>query len=251
MKFRFIASAALGSTLCFAALGQDAAHPVPGNPPQGPGTGFDRGQGGGRGFGSGMMGGRGVVGTVKEVAADHYVIKNETGEMYTVHFSANTRIVKQPASRQEQGGERIPPQSLKASDIKVGDPIAANGDVDTTAKSVGAVFVVLIDPERAKQMREMQANFGKTWLMGKVIAVHEVKVTLQSPVDNTPHTFVADENTSFRRRREMVTLADVQVGDNVRVEGALKGGVFMAASVAIMGPSASGGPAQRQGPPPQ
>jgi preprotein translocase subunit YajC len=200
----------------------------------------------------GMMGGRGVLGTVTEVAADHYIIKTETGELYTIHFSANTRIMKQPAQRQNQGGgERTPPQALKATDIKVGDAVAANGDVDPAAKSVGAVLVVQIDPERAKQMREMQANFGKTWLMGKVISVHDVKITLQSPVDSTPHTFVADENTSFRKLREMVTLADVQVGDNLRIEGAIKDGVFLASTVSVMGPPAGGGPAQRQGAPPQ
>ncbi len=248
MKFRSIALAALGTALSIAVFAQDTDHPVPGNPPPG-GSGFDRGQGGGRGFG--MMGGRGVVGTVTEVAADHYIVKTETGDLYTIHFSANTRIMRQPAQRQDQGGQRTPPQALKATDIKVGDAVAANGDVDPAAKSVGAVFVVQIDPERAKQMREMQANFGKTWLMGKVISVHDVKITLQSPVDNTPHTFVADENTSFRRRREMITLADVQTGDNLRVEGAVKEGVFLASTVSVMAPPASGGPAQRQGPPPQ
>jgi hypothetical protein len=116
---------------------------------------------------------------------------------------------------------------------------------------VGAMSVIKVDPARAREMREMQANFGKTWLMGKVTAVNETKVTLQSPVDNTTHTFVADENTSFRKRREPVTLADVQVGENVRVEGAVKEGVFVASSVTVVGLPAAGGPAPREGPPPQ
>lgn len=71
-------------------------------------------------------------------------------------------------------------------------------------------------------------------------------------MDNAQHTFAADENTSFRKRREPVTLADVQVGSNVRVEGAVKDGVFVATSVMVMGaPPATGGPAPREGPPPQ
>jgi len=207
----------------------------------------------GRGWGGGMMGGfRGVMGTVTETGADHFTIKNEAGEIFTVHFSVNTRIVKQPAQRQPAGEERTPPQTIKPTDIKVGDAIAANGDIDTAAKSVGAVMVVQLDPERARQMREMQANFGKTWLVGRVTAVNDVKIVLQSPLDNAAHTFVADENTTFRKRREPITLADVQAGDNVRVEGAVKEGVFMATSVSVMGmPPANGGPAQRHGPPPQ
>jgi hypothetical protein len=45
---------------------------------------------------------------------------------------------------------------------------------------------------------------------------------------------VADENTTFRRRRDPITLADIQVGDIVRAEGAVKDGVFTAATVGDM-----------------
>ncbi len=127
----------------------------------------------------------------------------------------------------------------------------ARGEVDAASKSVGAIMVVKIDPERAREMREMEASFGKTWLVGRVKAVQDTKVTLESPVDNAEHTFVADENTSFRKRREPVTLADLAVGANVRVEGAVKEGVFVATSVMVMGPPVNGGPARREGPPPQ
>ncbi len=227
------------------ATAQDADNPAPlaqnqGVPGQGPG-----GPRGGRGFG-GMMGGRGMMGTVVEVAPDHFTIKTDAGEVRTVNFSVNTRIMKQPPQRSGGSGERTPPEPIKATDIKVGDAIAASGEMDGAGKSIGAVLVVQLDPERAKQMREMQANFGKTWLMGRVLAVQETKITLQSPVDNAPHTFVADENTSFHRRREFITLADVQVGDNVRVEGAVKEGVFMATGVNVMPAPAAGG---RPGPP--
>jgi hypothetical protein len=232
-----------GSSTAFA---QEAPAPQT----QGQGTGGWQGQRGGRG--GGMMGmgvGRGTVGTVTEAVADHYTIKTELGEIYTVHFSVNTRIVKQPAGQprrgqgqgQGDGGERTPPQAIKGTDIKVGDVIAASGEVDANAKSVGAVFVMLIDPERAKEMRAMEANFGKTWLMGRVTAINEVKVSLEGGPDHAVHTFVADENTTFRKRRDPVTLADVQVGDMVRVDGAIKDGTFLATTVAVMGPPPSGG----------
>ena len=45
------------------------------------------------------------------------------------------------------------------------------------------------------------------------------------------------------RRRDFITLGDIQVGDSVRVEGALKDGVFMATGVNVMpGPPAGGRP---------
>jgi hypothetical protein len=192
------------------------------------------GQRGGRGGWGGMSGGGGVTGTVTKVAADHYIIKTDGGETYTIQFSVNTRIMKQTAGqRGESGGN--PPMPLKSNDIKVGDAVAALGEMNASAKSVGAVVVLQLDPERAKQLRDMQANFGKTWLMGKVTAINETKVSIFAAVDNAAHAFVADENTTFRKRREPITLADVQVGDRVRVEGAVKDGIFMAASVTVMG----------------
>jgi hypothetical protein len=101
-----------------------------------------------------MSGGGGITGTVTEVAADHYIIKTDGGETYTIHFSANTRIMKQTARQRGEGGGN-PPQTLKSTDIKVGDAVAALGEVDAAVKSVGAVVVLQLDPERAKQIREM------------------------------------------------------------------------------------------------
>jgi hypothetical protein len=205
------------------------------NPP--PGQGGGPGRRGGGWFG-GAAGGRGILGTVTEAAADHFTVKTESGETYTVHFSVNTRIVKAPAGRRGEAGAGEggnPPQAIKPSDIKVGDAITTGGEIDEAGKSVGAVFIALIDPERAKQLREMEANFAKTWLMGKVTAIDGVKVTLQGGPGNGTHSFVADENTTFRKRREPITLADMQVGDSVRVEGSIKDGAFLATTVAVMG----------------
>jgi hypothetical protein len=61
-------------------------------------------------------------------------------------------------------------------------------------------------------------------------------VTIQGGPDNLTHSFLADENTSFRKRREPITLGDIQTGDMVRVEGSMKNGSFVAATVSVMGP---------------
>lgn len=265
MNVRLLSAIVFGLTLTVAASAQDApsAQPAGQAPAQGGGSGAGQGQRGGRGGGFGMGGGRGLLGTVTEVAADHYTIKTEAGEIYTVHYSANTRILKQSAQgrgagggqgegqgRGQFGGGGNPPQPIKPTDIKVGDAVTAIGEVDATAKSVGATVVLQIDPERAKQMREMQANYGKTWLMGKITAVDGVKVTLLGSVDNTAHAFVADENTTFRKRRDPITLTDLQVGDMVRVEGAVKNGTFLATTVSAVGAPQGGNPnGPRNGPP--
>jgi hypothetical protein len=255
------------------AAGQNSAGQNAGSEGAG-GRDGQRGRGGRGGFGGMGMMSRGVMGTVSEAAADHITVKTFLGDTYTVQFSGSTRFVKMPAgqgrgagrgegegadagaagqdsgqgSGQDSGrgqgrgwargggnGGGNPPQAIKSTDIKAGDVIEARGEVDATAKSVAAVSVALVDPERAQQMQAMVANFGKTWLMGKVTGIDGVKVTLTGSLDNAAHIFVADENTTFRRRRDPITLADIQVGDTVRVDGAVKDGVFTAGSVGDMG----------------
>jgi hypothetical protein len=254
MKSRLPFLAALAFLFAASVFAQDSGSAQPaGQTPQGAGGGY--GRRGGGGYGGGM--GRGAMGTVTEVAADHYTIKTDSGDVYTVHFDSNTRIVKQPAGgMREQGGggqgrgegegtgggmgRGNPPQQIKASDIKAGDVIRAMGDVDATAKTITARAVMQLDPATVQQMKEMEANFGKTWLAGKVTAIDGTKITLTGAMDNAPHTVVADENTTFRKRRDPVTLADIQVGDTVRVEGTGKNGVFAATTVSVGGMMGSG-----------
>jgi hypothetical protein len=218
------------------------------------------GRGGGMGGGMGMMMGRGLMGIVTEVAADHYTIKTDAGDVYTVHFTADTRIFKQVAGQRGPGegagagdgqgqgrgqgsgggggrgyGGGNPPQQIKSSDIKVGDAIDVMGSVDATSKSAAATRIAQLDPAVVQQYRAMEADFGKTWLMGKVTAIDGAKITLTGVIDNALHTVVADENTSFRKRRDPITLADIQVGDTVRADGAVKDGVFTASSVNVFG----------------
>ncbi len=248
MNLRTLASsisllALLASSPAFA---QDSSPSQQSNPPA---PGIGSGQRGGRGmWGGGGMMGRGVMGTVTEVAPDHFTVKTESGDIYTIHYSVNTRVMKGGGGggngrrgQTDSEPQFTQPQPIKATDIKVGDAIAASGEIDTNAKSVGAVGIFQIDPERARQMREMQANYGKTWIMGRVTAVNDVKVTIQGGPDNASHTFLADENTTFRKRRDPVTLADIQVGDMVRAEGSVKNGSFLATAVAVMSPPPDSG----------
>ena len=230
----------------------------------------------------GVLGGRGIMGTVTEIAADHFVVRSEDGQTYTVQFSVNTRMMKQPAGTRGFaafnggmvrgdgqprgqgsgqgagqnggrgfGGGGVPPEPIKATDIKIGDAIGAMGQMDQSAKSLGAVAIVLLDPETAKRMEEMRANYGKTWLQGRVTSIDGVKVTLASPLDNTAQSFVADENTTFRKFRDPITLADISAGDVLRAEGAIKDGVFTATTVTVMGrPAAGARQGGGDGPPP-
>lgn len=248
MRTRISLAIILGLALSAAASAQDS-NPAPG---AGQRAGGGYGQRGGRGFGGAMgMVGRGVSGTVTASAADHFTVKTFQGETYTVNFSDNTRMMGggggggMGAGRGRRGN---PPEQIKASDIKVGDAITARGAVDATGKTVGATAILQLDPAMAQRMQQMAADYGKTWLMGRVTAVNGTTVSIMGTEDNASHSFVVNENTDFRERRNPATLADVKVGDMVRAEGALSDGTFTASMVNVMGAPMGGGPG---GPPSQ
>jgi Domain of unknown function (DUF5666) len=179
----------------------------------------------GEGMGQAFGRGNGVRGTVTAAAASSFTIRTDEGETYQVFYSPNTRLMKDR-------------QPIAASDIHVGDMLMAAGLVDAKAKTVGAVFLVDID---ANEVRNARAAFGKTWVMGKVTAIHELKITIERAGDKQAQVVAVDENTSFRKRREDVTLADVKVGDMISAQGALHADTFLATTLRIMPPGTGPG----------
>lgn len=173
-----------------------------------------------------------VRGTVTVISGNSITVKTDEGEVYTVATGPNTRFRKQ---RDE----------IKISDIHVGDMINATGDKDPKAKTVGAVFVMVIDKEQYEKMR---ADFGKTWTAGVVQSIDGTNIVIKRP-DNVTQTIAVDENTSFRKRRDDITLADIKVGDNVNARGALQSGSFLATVLTVGGPGGGyggGGSGYRQ-----
>jgi len=79
-----------------------------------------------------------------------------------------------------------------------------------------------------------QAQYGRTWIGGRVTAVNGVQVTIQRHDENASHTFVVTQSTIFNKRGgEQAVYSDVQVGDHVRVEGGVQKGYFLATHVGV------------------
>jgi hypothetical protein len=181
-----------------------------------------------------------IAGTVTAVSGDAVTLKAEDGTVYQVTTTANTRLMK---------GRGIP---VKIADLKAGDGVTAAGNLDAPNKTLHAVFLVAVDAEQLKQLR---ANLGKTYIVGKVTAIDadNLKMTVQRQ-DGVSQTIGFDETTSFKRGGrggrgggmgmgasaagndaspnsteggESITLADIKVGDNVGGPGAMKAGVFV------------------------
>ena len=211
-----------------------------------PGGAIGSGQGPrGAGMGAWLPGARGVFGTVTAANTSSFTIRLDNGSTYAIQFSANTRILQQPArpSRVAQReGEPPQMQSIQASAIHPGYAITAIGEVDDIAKSVGAVAIVRLDPQRAAELKTMEANYEKTWLAGSVTAIQGTQITILGMVDRVPHDVSVDENTSFRRLRESITLADLQPGEEIRIAGAAKGKTFVATEIRVMPSRRRNGP---------
>lgn len=173
------------------------------------------------GWSSGDFEQHSVRGDITAISGNSITLKTDEGETYTIATGPNTRIRKQ---RDE----------VKFTNLHVGDMIAAVGDKDPKAKTVGAMFVILIDKE---QYAKARADFGKTWTTGVVQSIDGTNIVIKRP-DNVTQTIAVDENTGFRRHREDITLADIKPGDHIGARGALQSGAFLATEVSIGG----GGP---------
>jgi len=210
------------------------------NPQRGDRQGGQRGGMGGGFFGMGSA----VHGTVTAISGSEFTIKTEDGTTYKVATGPNTRIMKDR-------------QPIKATEIKTGDVIMTGGDVDDKAHTVGAVFLAVLDAEQVARMKQMQADFGKTWTAGKIttINIDALTLTIERP-DKKTQTITVDENTSFQKHRESITLADIKVGDTVTSRGALKDGNFVATQLSVVDPrnrpgaGPSAGPGSAAVPPP-
>lgn len=164
-----------------------------------------------------------VMGKVTKVSSDSIVINNLNGSAITIKVSDQTRVM--------QGRE-----PTKVSDIHVDDVVFARGQLSGAV--MNALVVSKVDPAMTQRMQQgpmggmSPEDLGKKFIAGEVKAIDELKLTIAMPNQKT-QTIEVDENTSFKKGSESVTLADIKVGDFVRGPGELKSGVFVPRELSI------------------
>jgi len=149
-------------------------------------------------------------------------ISNPNGETVTVKLTPQTEFRKdrQPAKR---------------SDFRVGDVIAVRGQENTdhtwTAQTVGARSA-----NGEGRGPNMQAGtLGKDYISGEVKSVDAPKISVLR-TDKVTQTIELNEDTSLRKGRDAITMADVQVGDHLVARGAMQDNVFVPKFVMVIGP---------------
>lgn len=145
------------------------------------------------------------------------------GDPVTVRISDTTRVTK----------ERQP---FKFEDIKVDEVVFARGELKSN--TMQAAMVGVVNPEMVQRLQQgggpgggqnaggfNREDMGKKFIAGEVKAINETKLTIARP-DGQTQEIEVDENTSFKKGAESITLPDIKVGDFVRGRGELKDNVF-------------------------
>jgi hypothetical protein len=153
-----------------------------------------------------------IRGSVLKVSGDTYLVKTPQGMVYKVATSVNTHFVR---------GE----QESSADAIHAGDTVVAGGDLDEKQHVLGAIFLAALDAKQLEEFDRRRTEFGKTWLAGTIVSIRGTQLVVKRPDDVTT-TVTVDENTSFRKRHESITLGDIQVGDGLTARGTMGKGIF-------------------------
>jgi hypothetical protein len=153
---------------------------------------------------------QGVAGTITAIGKNQLSLKTLDDKTVTVNLSADTRYRK---DRQ--------PGTL--ADFKVGDMVMVGGD-PAGENAWNARFV----GTRSGADQQMREGLGKRFIAGEIKSIDGTRLTILRP-DGETQTIAVDENTSFRKQRESITLADFKPGDHVFGRGELKNGTFVAA----------------------
>ena len=204
MKTTLIAISLFVATFC-------AAQAAPANPPsqdQGPPAAQDAPREGRRP--------PGVAGTLVAIEGNTLTIKTRDGQSVQVTVSDKTQYRKNR-------------EAASLADFKVGDMVFVGGtktaDNAWQADMVGA---------RTRGEGPGPGNFrdemGKRFIAGEVKSINGTQLTILRP-DGVSQTISVDEETSFRKDGESITLADFKPGDHVFGRGEVKNGTFVPATL--------------------
>jgi hypothetical protein len=130
-------------------------------------------------------------------------------------------------------------QSAKLEDFKVGDMVFVraeeNADHSVTAQMIGGRSGGGPEGGRGFGGGAGFGELGKDFVVGEVKSVDAPKLTVLRP-DNVTQTLELNEETSLRRGRESITMADIQPGDHVVVRGIVQNNAFVPKNVMVLSP---------------
>jgi len=151
-----------------------------------------------------------VSGTISSVGVDRIEIKSADGAAHTVMVNDQTRY------RQGQ-------QDIQLEDLKVGDRVFARGRIDENKQFVAAMVRRVTDED----MQRFQGAGQGERTGGEILSItgNELKIRTRMRGDIV---VVVNEQTTFMREGQPITLKDLKVGDRIFAAGKEADGKFVA-----------------------
>ena len=210
-----------------------------------------------------------VLGTITSVGVDRFEIKRPDGTTQTVMVNDQTHY-RQRVEGQQQ------PQDMALEDLKVGDHVVVRGTPNGD-KQVAAMMVNRVTAEQFQRIQSgggpgggqggpgggrggfgggggMGPGGGGPRMGGEIISITGNQIKVQGRQGE--RTIVVNDQTTFTKQGQTITLKDLKVGDRVFATGQETNGQFVATEVRSgrpggMGPGGGGGRGGWQGGPPQ
>jgi hypothetical protein len=174
--------------------------------------------------------GRPVFGKISAIQSNSLEITEQDGTRVTLKLTSDTQFRKDR-------------QPAKQTDFKVGDAVVVRTD---RADGKGTFALVVAAGQFGMRNGQggpggpgfgggMAGTIGKDFVIGEIKAVDPPRLTVMR-TDNVAQTLELNEETSLRRERESITMADIQAGDHVVARGAVQNNVFVPKNLNVFSP---------------
>ena len=177
-----------------------------------------------------------LLGKITAVHQGSLDVADTNGDTVTVKINGQTEFRKdrQPAKR---------------TDFKVGDIIIVRGEENPdhtwTAQAVAARSRNGPNgpngrggpggPGGAGGRFAQTGTLGKDYVAGEIKSIDAPKLSVLRS-DNVTQELELNEDTSLRKGRDSITMADIQVGDHLLARGGVENNVFVPKTVVVIGP---------------
>jgi uncharacterized protein DUF5666 len=171
---------------------------------------------------------RGAFGKITAIQNDSIEIAGQDGTKSSFKLTSSTEFRKDR-------------QLAKIGDFKVGDMVIVRTDPDSGKATGATALMVAAAPEGFTGRGSggqggaafMPGTLGKDYVVGEVKSVDPPKLTVMR-IDNVTQTLELNEETSLRRERDSITMADIQTGDHILARGAVANDVFVPKSLNVI-----------------